>query len=820
MQACLLVCFVSTADATVCTVQEEYLGRYQEVFDEKQRTTMEAESCVSIAHEAHRIMRRLEKQLQLLLEPPLLQPPNMPAAAASSSCRKAALQPSKEQQVAATSQPDYTPSQAAGTAQYGTCLQAQPAAVPASKASVNVGLQDCQHHQQHVTTFAKPAVPSSTSSNSTVPPLRPQHLDFNAQLQQELQAYGRRHGASCGLNTHPNSSSSFTSKIQTHSTRTSNDNNQHDQLTSQHTWGCTHLPYQRVQPDGTIDGAIAALDAMLTDPTLNGLVAKYAPHVACPTAWHAADAGTAISHPPYPAAVDQCLQDSSSYAEPPSPGQPSGGAPLVASVAAAAGRRRLLQEQRKRQELHAAEWQRLQETAAAHVANKLCRTAAQKHASLRIRMRRFLQPGSLQAREDREQLQLARQAMGAAPRLQQGRSRALTWLEKRQRRLRSSWQRKYERLGGRTAVWMVCTVEPWLAQVQGKARAALGAVQKAMLPGKPAARDTTEGAATTALAAAEAGAAAAAVADSPAPPVDIEVGLQHAVQAARVNSPAGQRPHLLHVLSATGKVAAAALGRLSAARNNIRDPASFVEHVRLQITLLMHAANRRVEAAHKSSEAVASAAAMKGSTAARKLLVTLLPFMRNAAEQELVKKQQDEVKNRRRLSPQEGYSWDVYPTLGSVLEEKREFDSAAARAATDADAFEASRLGVEALQERQKRRSTAAASSARAAAEARALQGMQAALQQQQQWQLWSWEWQLRLLLAASRVPVLVSCLFEKLRLQCMHRCYVDACVACLIILGDAYDNAKPCATCMPLTSPLEQRQLLDSWCFAPVSMK
>ncbi|WIA17020.1 hypothetical protein OEZ85_013929 [Tetradesmus obliquus] len=198
---------------------------------------------------------------------------------------------------------------------------------------------------------------------------------------------------------------------------------------------------------------------------------------------------------------------------------------------------------------------------------------------MRIRARRFLQPGSLQAQEDWQELQLARQAMGSAPRLQEGRSRVLLWLEKRHRRMRNSWQRKYERLGGRAAVWMVCTVEPWLARVQGR-----------------------------------------------------------------------------------------------------------------------------------------------------------------APEQEQVKKQQDEVKNRRRLSPQEGYSWDVYPTLGAVLEEKLEFESAAARAGQgavpEADAFEASRLGVGDLQERQKRRAPAAASSARAAAEARALQDMQAALQRRQQWQL------------------------------------------------------------------------------------
>ncbi|WIA37259.1 hypothetical protein OEZ86_014204 [Tetradesmus obliquus] len=377
---------------------------------------------------------------------------------------------------------------------------------------------------------------------------------------------------------------------------------------------------------------------------------------------------------------------------------------------------------------------------------------------MRIRARRFLQPGSLQAQEDWQELQLARQAMGSAPRLQEGRSRVLLWLEKRHRRMRNSWQRKYERLGGRAAVWMVCTVEPWLARVQGRARAALGAVQQALLPSKHAA---AEAAAEAAAAPEPAAATAATGGAGPAPvlagaPCDIEAGLLDAAQAPLLVPPSGQRPTLFHVLAVKSKAAAAALQHV---RNNIRNPASFVLQMKLQFSEMLHAANQRVEAAHRSSEAAAAAAAMKGSTAARKLLVTLLPFMMNAAEQEQVKKQQDEVKNRRRLSPQEGYSWDVYPTLGAVLEEKLEFESAAARAGQgavpEADAFEASRLGVGDLQERQKRRAPAATSSARAAAEARALQDMQAALQRRQQWQLVSLEWRLCLQLAATHVPLM-----------------------------------------------------------------
>jgi hypothetical protein len=758
-------------------VQEEYLGRYKEVFEEKQRTTMEAESCVSIAHEAHRIMRRLEKQLQLLLEPPT----NLPAPDVTSSCINASAAPSLKQQVPAAINPAITSTHAAvtpGTARARPFLQEQSKAMPANsskaapagKPSAKPGSQPHRPHQQQTSMF-KQHSSSSAAGNFTSSPssshAKTQPLVYNTQLQQKLEAYGRSHGASCGLMHLSSSSNTDSSNSQPYSGRPSPDSTSRDQLAAQQCWGTTCMQYQRVQPDGTLDGAIAALDAMLTDPTLNSLIAKYAPHAACPTAWHAAAAAAPIQVPLYiaatAAAFNQCSQDNIIPAEPPSPGQPSGAAPLVASVAAAAGRHRLLQEQRKRQELHTAEWQRLQETAAAHVVNKLCRIAGQKHASMRIRTRRFLHPGSLQAQEDREELQLARQAMGSAPRLQQGRSsRALLWLEKRSSRLRRSWQRKYERLGGRAAVWMVCTVEPWLAKVQGRAQAALGAVQKALLPSKQAAAGTAASAGTPA---APEPATAATAAAGPAPalagaPCDIEAGPADIAYVPLVPAPSEQRPHLLRVLSATSKAAAAALERVAVACSNLRNPASFVAQIRLQTTLMLHAANQRVEAAHKSSEAVAAAAAMKGSTAARKLLVTLLPFMMNAAEQEMVKEQQDEVKNRKRLSPQQGYSWDVYPTLGAVLEEKREFESAAARAeqglTSDADAFEASRLGLGDLQERQQRRATATASSARAAAEARALQDMQATLQQRQQWQLWSMEWQLRLQLAASHVPLVV----------------------------------------------------------------
>uniref|UniRef100_A0A383W3V7 Uncharacterized protein n=1 Tax=Tetradesmus obliquus TaxID=3088 RepID=A0A383W3V7_TETOB len=748
------------------SLREEYLGRYKEVLEEKQRTTMEAESCVSIAHEAHRVMRRLEKQLQLLLDPPSHQLPDMPATNVPSSCKRA---PTSRNPLSSAAQAGVP----AGSAWATPCLQEEVAAIPASnntgpasKPSAVLGMQPRQPHQQQLSTSPQKKSSSaagncrsylSSSSVATQP------LDYDTQLQQELEAYGRTHGIFCGLTTNLNSSSATTtstSRSQPRSTYHSSDSTPRDQLPAHHTWSSTCIQYQRVQPDGTLDGAIAALNAMLTDPTLNSLVAKYAPHAARPTAWHAAAAAAPILDQCCTAASSQCLQDSASCAEPPSPGQPSGAAPLVAGVVAAAGRRRLLQEQRKRQELHTAAWQRLQETAAAHTVNKLCRRDAQKHAGMRIRARRFLQPGSLQAQEDRQELQLARQAMGRAPRLQEGRSRVLLWLEKRHSRMSSSWQRKYERLGGRAAVWMVCTVEPWLARVQGRARAALGAAQQALLPSKHAAAEAE----AEAVAAPEPAAAAAATgAAGPAPvlagaPCDLEAGLVEAGQAPLLVPTPGQRPTLFYVFSVTSKATAAALQHV---RNNIRNPASFVLQMKLQLSEMLHAANQRVEAAHRSSEAAAAAAAIKGSTAARKLLVTLLPFMMNAAEQEEVKKQQDEVKNRRRLSPQEGYSWDVYPTLGAVLEEKLEFESAAARAGQgavpEADAFEASRLGVGDLQERQKRRAPVAASSARAAAEARALQDMQAALQRRQQWQLASLEWKLRLQLAATHVPLMVS---------------------------------------------------------------
>jgi hypothetical protein len=313
---------------------------------------------------------------------------------------------------------------------------------------------------------------------------------------------------------------------------------------------------------------------------------------------------------------------------------------------------------------------------------------------------------------------------------------------------------------------MVCTVEPSLAQVQGRAGALLAAVQKALLPtAKPAAATAAGTAAAAAvvpavlLAATEsatsssaAAAGAAAAHDVEAGPVDTVPSTQHVAV-----------PRWLRVWTATSDVVVAAAGKASAVFKNLRDPASIVADVRISIALIMQAANKRVEAAHKSSEAAAAAAAMRSSTAARTLLITLLPFMRNAAEQEHVKKQQDEVKNRRRLSPQAGYSWDVYPTLAVVLEEQREFKPAAsaARAAqrvgAHADAVTASSLGGSDLQERQQWRAAAASRSAAAGAEARVLQDMQAALQHRQQWQLWSMEWQLRLQLAASYVPVLVS---------------------------------------------------------------
>jgi hypothetical protein len=756
-------------------LQEEYLGRYKEVFDEKQRTTMEAESCVSIAHEAHRIMRRLEKQLQLLLDPPLLQPPDMPAADAPSSS-KAAASPAATQQLPAASKPANTLDQARHTASTRPCLQQESIGMCTSSNTFpasNPGIKPpSRQHQQQPSTFAsQQQTAQSTAATSTVNPHPPsfkaQPVDYSAQLQHELQKHGKLCGVSCRKTTLTSSRTSTYS-----SSNPSSDSTTTDQHTTQHSssWGPKPMQYQQVQPDGTVDGAIAALDAMLSDPLLNSLVAKYAPHAACPTAWHAAAAAVSMSDPATADVVTlQCLQDSMEPAEPPAPGQPSGAAPLVASVAAAASRRRLLQEQRKRQDLHAAEWQRLQETAAAHVVNKLCRTAEQKHASMRIRMRRFLRPASSQAQEDREDLQLAEQALRSAPRLQPGLSAALAWLEKRRQRVRQSWQRKSEQLGGRTAVWMVCTVEPWLKQVQGRAGALLAAVQKALLPATQVA--TAADTASTPTAAPAAASATVVVASTPAAPSpasaatavahDIEAGLKDTADARSTQDKA--LPRWLRVWTSTNKAAAAALAKASAVCNSLRNPASFVAGVKINMALMMQAANTRVEAAHKSSEAAAAAAAMRSSTAARKLLITLLPFMMNAAEHEQVKKQQDDVKNRRRLPPQEGYSWDVYPTLAVVLEEQREFKPAAAAARAgqmvgpEADVFRAFSLGASDLQERQQRRTAAAGRSAAAAAEARALQDMQAALQHQQQWQLWSAEWQLRLQLAASYVPVLVS---------------------------------------------------------------
>jgi hypothetical protein len=310
-----------------------------------------------------------------------------------------------------------------------------------------------------------------------------------------------------------------------------------------------------------------------------------------------------------------------------------------------------------------------------------------------------------------------------------------------------------------------------MKQVQSTAGALLTAVQTALLPATPAvaaaAADTasaptaTPAAAPTVVAAEPTPAAPSPAAATATAAHDSEAGIQDTAQAPSSLDTAMHR--WLRLWASTNKEATAALAKASAVRKSLRDPASFVAEVKINMALMMQAANKRVEAAHKSSEAAAAAAAMKSSTAARKLLITLLPFMMNAAEQEQVKKQQDDVKNRRRLSPQEGYSWDVYPTLSVVLEEQREFKPAAAaaragqRAVPEADAFTASGLGASDLQERQQRRTAAAGRSAAAAAEARALQDMQVALQHQQQWQLWSMEWQLRLQLAASYVPVLVS---------------------------------------------------------------